>query len=68
MELADYKPDTWVMFHAHPLPQVVPGLDDDGYDLLSRLLIYDPAKRINCKEAMAHHYFHDLPKDNLTKV
>lgn len=29
----------------------------EGFDLLSRLLIYDPSKRITAKEALEHPYF-----------
>jgi len=47
---------------AKSLQKAVPGLDKAGYDLLERMLTYDPAKRISCKEAMAHSYFDDLDK------
>lgn len=31
-----------------------------GIDLLSRMLVLDPANRIDCKEALLHPYFHDV--------
>ena len=37
-------------------------LDDDGKDLLKRMLNYDPDMRISCKEALSHPYF--LNKNN----
>lgn len=33
-------------------------LDDVGIDLLSRMLIYDPAKRITAKSALEHPFFY----------
>ena len=32
-------------------------LDNDGKDLLKKMLNYDPDMRISCKEALAHPYF-----------
>ena len=42
---------------------VVPGLDDDGIDLLSKLLELDPEKRILAPEALQHPFFKDLDED-----
>lgn len=45
---------------AVPLRRVCKHLDDVGLDLLGKMLIYDPAKRISAKAAMAHPFFADL--------
>ncbi|WOL13952.1 cyclin-dependent kinase B2-1-like [Canna indica] len=44
------------------LASAVPGLDADGLDLLSKMLQYEPAKRISAKKAMNHPYFNDVNK------
>ena len=36
---------------------VAPRLCDQGRDLLARMLVYDPARRISAAEALAHPYF-----------
>ncbi|KAF9533610.1 CMGC/CDK/CDK8 protein kinase [Crepidotus variabilis] len=33
-----------------------------GYDLLRRLFIYDPERRLNAKDALQHKWFHEDPK------
>jgi cell division cycle 2-like len=38
-----------------------PQLTQAGYDLMNRLLAYDPAKRITAAEAMAHPWFSERP-------
>nr|GEU48040.1 cyclin-dependent kinase 11 [Tanacetum cinerariifolium] len=38
-----------------------PTLTELGFDLLSRLLTYDPAKRITAKEALNHGWFREYP-------
>lgn len=38
----------------------VPGLDDDGFDLLTKMLVIDPEKRIDCDDALCHKYFDDI--------
>ncbi|KAK6160879.1 hypothetical protein DH2020_004260 [Rehmannia glutinosa] len=48
-----------------PLSTAVPGLDEDGLNLLSEMLQYEPSKRISAKKAMEHPYFDDLDKSPL---
>ncbi|KAF4687100.1 Cell division control protein 2 [Perkinsus olseni] len=59
-ELPEWKAD-FPQYNALPWSQIVPSLSPDGVDLLSRLLRYDPAKRITGKQALEHPYFNDLP-------
>lgn len=49
-------------WHRQKWSKIVPGLDMDGTDLLSRMLQYDPSKRITAKEALQHPFFDDLDK------
>jgi serine/threonine protein kinase len=35
----------------------IPQLGEDGADLLSKMLSFDPKKRISAKEALSHEYF-----------
>ncbi|GLJ38299.1 hypothetical protein SUGI_0779700 [Cryptomeria japonica] len=55
-------------WHAYPqwkqqdLSLAVPDLEPNGVDLLSKMLIYEPSKRISAKKAMQHPYFDDLDK------
>ncbi|KAL1548406.1 Cell division control protein 2 C [Salvia divinorum] len=55
-------------WHAYPqwepqnLAHAVPYLGPDGVDLLSKMLIYDPADRISAKAAMDHPYFDSLDR------
>ncbi|KAF5955861.1 hypothetical protein HYC85_008717 [Camellia sinensis] len=44
------------------LSSAVPNLDEDGQDLLLKMLQYEPSKRISAKKAMEHPYFDDLDK------
>ncbi|KAL4965200.1 cyclin-dependent serine/threonine-protein kinase CDC28 [Aspergillus stella-maris] len=52
----DYKSSfpRWRREETHNL---VPGLEEDGLDLLEALLEYDPARRISAKQACMHPYF-----------
>ncbi|XP_042501966.1 cyclin-dependent kinase G-2-like [Macadamia integrifolia] len=38
-----------------------PILSDAGYDLLIKLLAYDPEKRITAEDALNHEWFHEVP-------
>jgi len=55
-ELPEYKSD-FPVFPPQKLSSVVSGLDEDGYDLLSKMLQYDPNQRISAAKALQHPYF-----------
>ncbi|XP_022079981.1 cyclin-dependent kinase 1-like [Acanthaster planci] len=57
-ELPDYKP-TFPNWTTNNLTKSVKTLDPEGMDLLQKMLIYDPAKRISCKAALKHPYLRD---------
>nr|XP_009510325.1 PREDICTED: glycogen synthase kinase-3 beta isoform X5 [Phalacrocorax carbo] len=62
--LQDYK-NTFPKWKPGSLGAHVKNLDEDGLDLLSKMLIYDPSKRISGKMALNHPYFDDLDKSTL---
>ncbi|XP_023230924.1 cyclin-dependent kinase 4-like [Centruroides vittatus] len=43
-----------------PLETVVPAICPEGKDLLQKMLIFDPNKRISAKQALKHKYFNGL--------
>ncbi|XP_030747535.1 cyclin-dependent kinase 1 [Sitophilus oryzae] len=45
---------------SYTLSKQVKNLEDDGIDLLSKMLIYDPSKRISAKSVASHPYFKNL--------
>ncbi|KAH7302380.1 hypothetical protein KP509_23G069800 [Ceratopteris richardii] len=47
------------------LSEIVPDIGMDGVDLLSKMLQYDPPKRITAKEALEHPFFDDLDKSQV---
>jgi len=59
-ELPDFK-DNFPKYPVQSFKKICPKkLDKTGLDLLSRMLQYDPAKRISAEQAMQHPYFKDL--------
>ena len=50
------------------LSKVIPPLDSHGIDLLQKMLVYDPAKRIHATEALEHPYFDTLDKSRYAKI
>jgi len=65
-ELPEYKDDL-PKYPAQKLTSVVPGLDADGYDLLNKMLQYDPALRISAQKALIHPYLEATGKEEKKK-
>lgn len=61
VKLPEYKTNMGD-FVAQPWIKICPRLDKLGIDLLSRMLVYDPDKRVTAADAMKHPYFDDLRK------
>lgn len=64
--IVDLKPDYKTAFPRYPkqnIRQIVTGLDDLGYDLLEKMLQYDPTKRPTARQALEHPYFAGFPKE-----
>ncbi|KAI9020503.1 kinase-like domain-containing protein [Hyaloraphidium curvatum] len=59
-QLPDYK-ESFPMWNPQNLANVVRNLDEEGLDLLQKMLAYDPALRISAKRALRHDYFRDVP-------
>lgn len=63
VELPDYKPAT---YKRYPRPDTLAdivrggGMPAEGLELLTRMLQYDPARRISAKDALDHPFFADL--------
>jgi cyclin-dependent kinase len=51
----EYEPIDW--------KKAFPTLDSNGIDLLSKMLQYDPAKRISATDALKHPFFDDYLED-----
>ena len=59
-ELTGYKPD-FPQYQKEELSKHVPGLSEEGMNLLEAMLIHDPNKRISAKDALKHPYLKDVP-------
>lgn len=59
VDLPEYKAD-FPIYEPQPWSSIVPNLDPQGTDLLSRMLRFDPAQRISARQAMEHPYFNDV--------
>lgn len=62
--LPDYNP-CFPKWKGGRLRKQVPGLDDKGYDLLEKMLSYEPSTRITAKAAMNHPWFDDVDKAHI---
>ena len=63
MEYSGWKDDNWEVYYGKDLKEVLPTLDDNGIDLLKKLLELDPEKRILSTEALEHPFFKDLDEE-----
>merc|ERR1712070_1324317 len=61
VELPEFKKEV-IKDHYDPIPfiNVAPKLCEQGLDLLSQMLKYEPSQRISAKAALVHPYFHDV--------
>lgn len=59
--LSTYKA-TFPCWKQNILRSIVPQLDDTGAELLEKMFIYDPHRRLTAKAALLHKYFEDLDK------
>ena len=57
----EYKPSTHV-YATQDLRMILPQIDQQGLDLLQRMLQLRPELRISAKEALLHPWFRDLPQ------
>jgi serine/threonine protein kinase len=58
-DLPEYKA-TFPQYPAQSFKKIVRKLDPVGLDLLTRMLQYDPNKRLSAEQAMKHQFFADL--------
>lgn len=61
-QLPAYSPK-FPQWHAKNLADILPDADPLAVDLISKMLVYDPAKRISAKAALDHPYFNSLSKE-----
>uniref|UniRef100_A0A6A7G830 Protein kinase domain protein n=1 Tax=Hirondellea gigas TaxID=1518452 RepID=A0A6A7G830_9CRUS len=50
------------------LREVLHYMDDDGFDLVSKLLVIDPKKRETCKNLLNHCWFDDIRNNKLLRL
>ncbi|CAD5115195.1 DgyrCDS4190 [Dimorphilus gyrociliatus] len=63
-ELPDYK-SIFPKWHTDVLADRCPHLNEQGLDLLHKMLVYNPGDRINCRDALNHSYFNTLNKSSM---
>jgi len=57
-----FKSIKWQVFERQNLRDLIhiQLIDDQGLDLLQKMLEYDPARRISARQAIEHPYFSDV--------
>ncbi|KAI9347203.1 kinase-like domain-containing protein, partial [Zopfochytrium polystomum] len=61
-DLPDKKNLEFPMFPRTPLKTLFTAAGDDALDLLEKMLVYDPVKRITAFDALDHFYFRNMPR------
>lgn len=61
-DLQGYKAD-FPVYEKDNIANYVQGLDEEGIDLLEKMLVHDPTKRISAKAALNHPYLKDVPSE-----
>lgn len=59
-KLSGWNPEEFDIYEPQDLRQYVPTLDDDGFNLLTSMLVIDPEKRISTEDALVHPYFSEI--------
>ncbi|KMZ75551.1 hypothetical protein ZOSMA_113G00390 [Zostera marina] len=49
-------------YKREPFIEIIPAAGKYGFDLLMKMLYYDPSRRISAKEALDHSYFNSIDK------
>lgn len=60
-QLPDYK-ETFPCWNSNQLREQVKVLNDDGIDLLEKMLTYNPVNRISARKILEHKYFNGFDK------
>jgi len=56
-QLPNYK-ETFPKWNARALSEILPEFSPLALDLISKMLVFEPSKRISAKQALQHPYFH----------
>lgn len=61
-DLPDKKSIEFQMYPRTPLKTLFTAAGDDALDLLEKMLVYDPTKRITAFDALDHFFFRNMPR------
>eukprot|EP00118_Oscarella_pearsei_P015514 m.140400 g.140400 ORF g.140400 m.140400 type:complete len:299 (+) comp38303_c0_seq11:186-1082(+) len=58
-ELPDYKKN-FPKWSSKPLKNIVPSVEQEGIDLLQKMLTYEPCRRVSARDGLGHKYFRNV--------